>query len=72
MLGYKYKDVYFYVNGKLQELDGVYVVDFIYLVIEVMMKYILELFYWVGFEYVKMDFMIYGVMEVDKWYNLEI
>lgn len=70
--GYFYKDVYLYVNGQPQDLDGAYAVDPTHPAIETMMKKMSELFHRIGFEYVKMDFMTHGAMEADQWYNPEI
>ncbi|PXV62012.1 alpha-galactosidase [Dysgonomonas alginatilytica] len=69
---YKYKDIYVYANGKLQEFDGAYAVDPTHPAIEQKMKITSELFRRCGFEYVKMDFMTHGAMEGDKWYKPEI
>lgn len=70
--GYTYKDVYLYVNGQPQELDGAYAIDPTHPAIEEMMKKTSDLFRRSGFKYVKMDFMTHGAMEADKWYNPDI
>lgn len=70
--GCKYKDVYLYANGKMQELDGAYAVDPTHPAVEAMMKSTSALFHRAGFEYVKMDFMTHGAMEADKWHRPEI
>lgn len=69
---YKYKDVYLYANGKLQELDGAYAIDPTHPAIEQMMKKTSALFHRAGFEYVKVDFMTHGSMEADKWHNTNV
>jgi alpha-galactosidase len=69
---YKYKDIYLYVNGKPQELDGAFAIDPTHPAIEAQMKKTSELFHRCGFEYVKMDFMTHGAMEADKWHKTEI
>ncbi|MDP4238426.1 MAG: alpha-galactosidase [Bacteroidota bacterium] len=69
---YQYKDVYLYVNGKPQDLDGAYAIDPTHPAIEEQMKSTADLFRRCGFKYVKMDFMTHGALEADKWYNPEV
>jgi len=69
---YTFKDVYLYVNGHPQDLDGAYAIDPTHPAIEARMKKVSDLFHRCGFQYVKIDFMAHGAINADKWYNPQV
>ncbi len=69
---FKYRDVFLYAHGHIQHIAGGVALDPTHPGTQALIKSTLERFHRDGFQYVKADFLNYGTLEADKYFDTSV
>lgn len=70
--GTTYKDIWLYANGQPIKRTGASALDPTHPATKARAKLYIERFLAQGYEFVKLDFMLHGIQEADRWYDSTI